>query len=127
MVEIERNEENTANLICKITDFGFAKAIDPQQKETLNLGTPLYMAPELARHEGYSIPVDIWALGVIVHNIMTGKPPFIGSNKPETFIKICNDELDLTPFNKFKDQGALIKDFIQKCLAKKPEDRATAQ
>ena len=50
MVEIERNEENTTNLICKITDFGFAKAIDPQQKETLSLGTPLYMAPELARN-----------------------------------------------------------------------------
>ena len=58
---------------------------------------------------------------------MIGKPPFKGSNKPETFEKICNDELDLTPFNKFKNGGTQIKDFIQKCLAKKPEDRSTAQ
>ena len=55
MVEIERNnEDNSTNLICKITDFGFATAIDPQQKETMSLGTPLYMAPELAKNEEYS-------------------------------------------------------------------------
>ena len=48
------------------------------------------MAPELARYEEYSFEVDIWALGVIVHNILIGKPPFIGKDKHETFDKICN-------------------------------------
>ena len=97
MVEIERNnEDNTTNLICKITDFGFATAIDPHQKETMSLGTPLYMAPELAKNEEYSFQVDIWALGIITHNIMIGKPPFIGMGRQETFEKICNNDLDLT-------------------------------
>ena len=79
MVEIERSSDNkTSTLICKITDFGFATAINPNKKETIALGTPLYMAPELAKNEAYSFPVDIWALGVITHNIMTGSPPFLG-------------------------------------------------
>ena len=127
MVEIERNErDNTASLVCKITDFGFAKAIDPQQKESMSLGTPLYMAPELAKNEEYGLQVDIWALGVITHNIMVGKPPFIGRDRHETFDRICNSELDLTLFNKFKDNGTNIKDFIQCCLSKDPEARSTA-
>ena len=92
----------------------------------MSLGTPLYMAPELARYEEYSFEVDIWALGVIVHNILIGKPPFIGKDKHETFDKICNQELDLEPFSKFKNNGEDIKDFISKCLAKKPEDRFTS-
>ena len=117
MVELERNEQdNTASLVCKITDFGFAKAIDPQQKESMSLGTPLYMAPELAKNEEYGLQVDIWALGVITHNIMVGKPPFIGRDRLETFDKICSSELDLTPFIKFKGNGANIKSFIQSCL-----------
>ena len=92
----------------------------------MSLGTPLYMAPELARYEEYSFEVDIWALGVITHNILLGKPPFIGKDKHETFEKICSQEVDLEPFSKFKNNGEEIKDFISKCLAKNPEDRLSA-
>ena len=86
MVDIERNEMNSkCNLICKVTDFGFAKAIDPGSKEQISLGTPLYMSPELALNEEYDLKVDIWALGVITYSILVGKPPFIGTDKYHTF------------------------------------------
>ena len=116
MVTIERNEVGKCTIICKVTDFGFAKAIDPSEKESMSLGTPLYMAPELACHEPYSFEVDIWALGVITHNILLGKPPFLGKDKPETFEKIVNQELDLEPLSKFENNGELVKDFLTKCL-----------
>ena len=63
-------------MICKVTDFGFAKALEQDQKETLSLGTPLYMAPELAQRQPYDSKVDIWALGVIVYELCTLKQPF---------------------------------------------------
>ena len=59
-------------MICKVTDFGFATAIDPDQKETLALGTPLYMSPELVQKKPYDAKVDIWAIGVLTHNILCG-------------------------------------------------------
>ena len=90
------------------------------------LGTPLYMAPELTRNETYSIEVDIWALGIMVHNILVGKAPFVGRSKFELFKKVCNQDLDLSAFSKFKNEGSDVKDFLQKCLAKDPEKRATA-
>ena len=47
MVDLERIDEEQTSLICKVTDFGFARALEKDQKETLSVGTPIYMAPEL--------------------------------------------------------------------------------
>ena len=85
MVDLERIDSVHTQMVCKVTDFGFAKAMDPDQKETLSLGTPLYMAPELAMRKPYDSKVDIWALGVIVHIILTGIPPHNGRGKNKIF------------------------------------------
>lgn len=50
----------------KIADLGFAQKFDKKTGLDLVLGTPLYMAPELVRHERYSEKVDVWSLGCIV-------------------------------------------------------------
>ena len=47
MVDLERIDEEQTSLICKVTDFGYAKALEKDQKETLSFGVPIYMAPEL--------------------------------------------------------------------------------
>ena len=78
MVEIEKKADGGAEIICKVTDFGFAVAMDPSGKETLALGTPSYMAPEIVLRKAYDKSVDIWALGVMVFIILTGLPPFRG-------------------------------------------------
>ena len=44
------------------------------------LGTPLYMAPELVRHQRYSEKVDVWSLGIITYQLLSGKTPFDGKN-----------------------------------------------
>ena len=81
MVDLERIDDHSTTMICKVTDFGFAKTMDRDKKETLSLGTPLYMAPELVTRRPYDSKVDIWALGVITHIILTGIPPHNGRGK----------------------------------------------
>ena len=79
------------NLLCgatddgsisyKLTDFGFAELFKPGKKMSLSLGSPLYMAPEMAFEEDCDEKVDIWSTGVIAYILITGKPPFIGKTK----------------------------------------------
>ena len=77
-------------MICKVTDFGFAKAMRNDKKESLSLGTPLYMAPELVKRDDYDEKVDIWALGVMTFIILTGTPPHNGRGKQKIFDSICH-------------------------------------
>ena len=67
-------EEGEINI--KLTDFGFATKYDPDKNETLSLGSPLYMAPELCEQVAYDNKVDVWAVGVITFILLTGYPPF---------------------------------------------------
>ena len=129
MVEIEKGPDGTAEIICKVTDFGFAVAMDPSGKETLALGTPSYMAPEIVLRQAYDKSVDIWALGVIVYVILTGMPPFKGktATKKAMYDAIVNNPLDLKPLSRYYQNGALIKDFIAKCLDKNPDNRWSAR
>lgn len=60
----------------KLTDFGFSTFFNPKIRESLTLGSPLYMAPEVHREEEYDERVDVWALGCIAYIMICGKAPF---------------------------------------------------
>lgn len=126
MVDIEKQSDGASKIICKVTDFGFAVAMDPSGKETLALGTPTYMAPEIVARKAYDKSVDIWALGVIVYIMLTSMPPFKGSTKQEMYNAIYNNPVDLKPLGRYYNDGKLIKNFIGKCLDKNPENRLSA-
>ena len=126
LVSLERIDDTHTKVICKVTDFGFTKAMNPQQKETLCLGTPIYMAPELVMHKAYDSKVDIWALGVLAYIIFTGRPPFKHTDLKKLTQQISQKELDLDEFSEYYQNGEQIKDFLTKCLAKNPHDRMTA-
>ena len=68
-------------LVIKLTDFGFAVKYNPNRKESLSLGSPLYMAPELCKETQYDFKVDCWAVGVIAYILLSGSPPFYDKSR----------------------------------------------
>ena len=72
-----------------MADFGFAiKAADASKYSKYNVGSPLYMAPESLKRNEYSFKTDIWALGVILHELLTGQTPWKAKNEKELVRKI---------------------------------------
>ena len=80
MVESISNTDRTSDIVCKLTDFGFACVIEPGTNLELKCGSPLYMSPEIVKNESYGQGVDIWSLGVILFALLVGEFPFDGRN-----------------------------------------------
>nr|XP_015219967.1 PREDICTED: cGMP-dependent protein kinase 2 isoform X2 [Lepisosteus oculatus] len=69
----------------KLVDFGFAKKIECGQKTWTFCGTPEYVAPEIILNKGHDFSVDFWSLGILVFELLTGNPPFCGSDQMMTY------------------------------------------
>src|SRR5207248_5956203 len=81
----------------KLTDFGLAKLLDTDLGHTgsgVVLGTANYMAPEQARGEGADAgpPADVYGLGAILYEALTGQPPFGGASRAETLRRVETEE-----------------------------------
>ena len=115
----------------KITDFGLAKSLDAKQGQTRTgdlMGTPAYMAPEQAAGKPKEIgpATDVYALGAILYELLTGRPPFRGETTLETLDQVRSQE----PVRTRRLRPSLRRDLdtiCLKCLAKEPHKRyATA-
>lgn len=106
----------------KISDLGFAQKFDKNgEGMTLVLGSPLYMAPELVVRQPYSEKVDIWSLGVITYQLLSGKTPFESKRslkKIDWNIKHKQISFKTTKSEKWDDISENAKDFILKCLTR---------
>ena len=60
------------DMTVKITDFGFSCLFDPNEGLDKELGSPLYMAPEIIMKELYNEKVDIWSIGIITYMLLSG-------------------------------------------------------
>ncbi|HEV3257437.1 MAG TPA: serine/threonine-protein kinase [Gemmataceae bacterium] len=81
----------------KITDFGLAKRLDVEMGQTQSgviMGTPSYMAPEQAGGKTKAVgpATDVWALGAILYELLTGRPPFRGATPLETLQQVVTQE-----------------------------------
>jgi serine/threonine protein kinase len=79
------------------------------------LGTPLYMAPELIRHQKYSEKVDVWGLGIITYQLLSGKTAFDGKNIKKINQNIIYKEVKF-PDKQWSNISENAKDFILQCL-----------
>ncbi|KAM8860365.1 cGMP-dependent protein kinase 2 isoform 2-T2 [Spinachia spinachia] len=64
----------------KMADFGFAKKIGLGKKTWTFCGTPEYVAPEVIMNKGHDFGADCWSLGILIFELLTGNPPFAGSD-----------------------------------------------
>jgi tetratricopeptide (TPR) repeat protein len=115
----------------KITDFGLAKKLDEagQTASGAVLGTPAYMAPEQATGESKAVgpATDVWALGAILYECLTGRPPFKAATALDTLFQVVTKEPVLVRQLQPKVPCDL-ETVCHKCLRKDPPKRyASAQ
>ncbi|RUO96980.1 kinase-like domain-containing protein, partial [Jimgerdemannia flammicorona] len=72
----------------KIADFGFARSLPSHSLAETLCGSPLYMAPEILRYERYDAKADLWSVGAVLYEMVTGRPPFRALNHVELLRKI---------------------------------------
>jgi serine/threonine protein kinase len=132
------NIKITLDGVVKVLDFGLAKAtdltkldttIDPVNSPTVVagtmagviMGTAAYMAPEQARGQAVDKRADIWAFGVVLFEMLTGKPLFNGETVSDTLASVMKDEIDFSKLP--KNTPPSIKLLLQRCLQRDRKNR----
>ena len=112
------------NGLVKITDFGIATALNNLELTQTDsvMGSVHYLPPEQANGKGSTIKSDIYSLGIMMFELLTGKVPFKGENPVEIAIKHMKENLpSVTSMN--PDIPQSIENIILKCCAKNPKNR----
>ncbi|KAG0146704.1 hypothetical protein CROQUDRAFT_62584 [Cronartium quercuum f. sp. fusiforme G11] len=107
----------------KLADFGLADDLRWADHRTRGvIGTVFYMAPEILRHKAYSFPVDWYALGILMYELLTGRLPFIGKSRPQEDLSIAKDVVqnEVIYPDLIEPQA---RDLISKLTAKDPKVR----
>jgi len=107
-----------ANGYAKLTDFGFAKIIEPGARTYTLCGTPEYIAPEVLLNKGHGKPVDWWTLGILTYEMIVGQPPFCDEEPMGIYQKILAGKVY---FPKYFDTNAkgLVKKLLTADLSKR--------
>ncbi len=113
----------------KVLDFGLAKNVDKAQMEQLTqmgafLGTPAYMAPEQAGGDPSAIDAraDVYALGAMLYEVLTGRPPFTGKKAIHVIRKVLKED-PVPPQQVFAQADPRLSEIALKALAKDPDER----
>lgn len=121
------------NILCvdksasevKIADFGISKELLGEQTHMRTMcGTLSYLAPEVLKGQPYDERVDHWSLGVIMHLLLTGNPPFQAKGNSQLTRKIISDEV-LFDTEEWDHVSKPAKNLVRILLSKDPRNRGT--
>jgi hypothetical protein len=115
----------TARNLVKVGDFGISKVLEGEGTARLAktaVGTPYYLAPELVNGEHYGLQVDVWALGVVLYELMTLRRPFEADNLPALALRILKVQYPppapSLPYS--AELRALLASLLQRDPARRP-------
>ena len=121
MVATEADGRQTIRLV----DFGIAKVTMPNEKNTTltstgeAMGSPLYMSPEQCLSKPIDFRTDIYSLGCVMHECLTGKPPFQSSSFLGIIMSHVQEPLQITD----NRVSSALNSIMQRCMAKDPTER----
>jgi serine/threonine-protein kinase len=114
----------------KIVDFGIAKQIEPSSDEMsltesgASLGSPLYMSPEQSKGKKLDGRCDLYSLGCVIFECLTGAPPFVGKSAVETILlHLSEDPPTLREASLGRTYPEHVEELVSRLLAKDPEKR----
>jgi len=110
---------------AKVTDFGIARSLNVQRGMTQTgtvLGTSDYIAPEQAQGQRVDEHTDVYSLGVVVYELLTGEVPFPGENFVAVAMRHINEEPPSVR-EKRPDVPVRVDEAVRRAMAKRPEDR----
>ncbi len=113
----------------KVLDFGLVKNLDENDAESLTktglfMGSPKYMAPEQIRGDRVTAATDVYALGVILFEMLAGKVPYDRPNSANLLLAHVNEPVpSIQSINPLVAVPQPIEDIIYRCMAKMPEER----
>jgi len=110
----------TDNYELKISDFGFARYFESNTLVDTLCGSPLYMAPEIMKNKNYTIKSDLWSVGIILYEMLTGFPPYKVKTIYNLIKSIDQNKINLPTHITISNE---CNDLLFKLLVKEPEDR----
>jgi predicted Ser/Thr protein kinase len=105
-----------------ITDFGLAALADEIPGEEIRNGTPAYMAPEQLAGKEVTVQSDIYALGLVLYEVFTGKRAFEASTLAE-LVRLHSETAPLSPSSLVKELDPAVESAILRCLDPEPSNR----
>ena len=109
-------------LVAKLTDFGWSNYMQEDEKRQTVCGTPIYLAPEIIKEEGHDEKVDIWCIGVLLFELITGNVPFQGND-----IDTLKENILHLRISWPKDINIDAKNLIKKILKLDPNSRISLE